>query len=72
MYSYGVSHVVLESLLGASPKVPEYYTSSGKFLALLFNQAKTGARQSIAFGIGLVAYHLGNRNECLRQNQDLL
>lgn len=67
MYAYGISHVVLESLLNGPQPIPDYYSSRKQFLRLLLGAAKGGANQSLAFGIGMVAYHLGTRAEHLRQ-----
>lgn len=67
MYAYGVSHVVLESLLNGPQPIPDYYLSRNQFLRLLLSAAKGGAQQSLAFGGGMVAYHLGTRTEHLRQ-----
>lgn len=70
MYAYGVSHVVLESLLKGPQPIPDYYLSRKQFLRLLFGAAKGGAQQSLAFGVGMVAYHLGTRTEHLRQRKE--
>lgn len=67
MYAYGVSHVVLESLLNGRQYIPVYYSSGKHFLKLLLGALRGGAKQSLAFGIGMVAYHLGTRSEHLRQ-----
>ncbi len=67
MYAYGISHVILESMLNGSQDTPPCYASKKHFLRLLLGVAKEGAQQSLAFGIGLVAYHLGVRSEYLRQ-----
>ena len=67
MYAYGVSHVILESLLKDLKIFPDYYLYIKKFTRLLLGAAKGGAKQSLAFGIGMVAYHLGARAEYLRQ-----
>lgn len=69
MYAYGLSHVLLETLLNGPQPVPEYYFSRKLFLRLLFDAAKSAANQSLAFGIGIAAYHLGTRNGHLRPNQ---
>lgn len=70
MYAYGVSHVVLESLLKGPQPIPNYYHSDTQFLRLLLGAAKGGAQQSLAFGIGMAAYHLGARAEHLRQYKE--
>jgi glycosyltransferase involved in cell wall biosynthesis len=70
MYAYGVSHVVLESLLSGPQPIPHYYSSNSQFLRLLLGAVKGGANQSIAFGIGMAAYHFGARTEHLRQYQN--
>jgi len=67
MHAYGVSHVVLETLLKGSLPIPDIYATRRRFLGLLLGVAWGGARQSLAFGIGMVAYHLGARAEHLRQ-----
>lgn len=66
MYAYGVSHVVLESLLNGPQSIPAYYSSRKDFFRLLLGALKGGAKQSFAFGVGMVAYHLGARTEHLR------
>lgn len=69
MYAYGISHVLLETLLNGPQPVPEYYSSRKLFLRMLLGATKSAANQSVAFGIGIAAYHLGSRNGHLRQNQ---
>lgn len=69
MYAYGTSHVVLERMLNGSQPIPGYYLSGIKFFRLLLGVFKGGLKQSLAFGIGMVAYHFGMRSECLRQGQ---
>lgn len=67
MYAYGVSHVVLESVLNGHQPIPDYYSSKKQFLRLLLSTAKSGGNQSLAFGVGMMAYHLGARIEHFRQ-----
>jgi Glycosyl transferase family 2 len=67
MYAYGVSHVVLESVCSGPQAIPDYYSSKKQFLKLLWGIAKEGKKQSLAFGIGMAAYHLGSRTEHFRQ-----
>lgn len=67
MYAYGVSHVVLESVLHGPQIIPDFYLHGKQFLRLLLGAAKGGAKQSLAFCIGMVAYHLGARYEHFRQ-----
>jgi glycosyltransferase involved in cell wall biosynthesis len=67
MYAYGVSHVVLESVLNGHKPIPEYYSSKKQFLKLLLKTAMGGESKSLAFGVGLMAYHLGARTEHYHQ-----
>jgi hypothetical protein len=69
MYAYGVSHVVLESLIKGRQTVPEYYARKRRTAKLLLSAARKGAQQSIPFMLGLMAYHFGARVEHLRQVQ---
>ncbi len=69
MYAYGVSHVLLETMLNGPQPIPEYYSSRSLFLKTLLYAGKSAANQSLAFGIGIAAYHLGARAEHFRQNQ---
>ena len=57
----------LNLCLNGSQALPGYYSTRRKFLRLLLNVLIGGARQSLAFGVGMVAYHLGARSEHLRQ-----
>ena len=70
MYAYGVSHVVLESLLKGRQPIPRYYQSVKQFLRLLLAAAKGGAQQSLPFGLGMLTYRLGARSEHLRQHKE--
>lgn len=69
MFGYGESHTVLARLLAGPKKIPKEYRVIGRFLWLLLKAFKGGVNQSFAFGIGIVAYHLGIRSEYLRQQQ---
>jgi glycosyltransferase involved in cell wall biosynthesis len=69
MFGYGESHTVLARLLNGPKKIPKEYLVIGRFLWLLLKAFKGGVNQSFAFGIGIVAYHLGVRSEYLRQQQ---
>lgn len=66
MGGYGRSHVTLERLLGTSAEVPPCYGSRKVFLRLLASEARRHRRQSLPFALGMVAYHLGARDEHLR------
>lgn len=68
MHAYGVSHVVLESVLNGTQPIPDYYSSKKQFLRLLLSAAKDGGSQSLAFGVGMMAYHFGARSEHFRQS----
>lgn len=70
MKAYGVGHVILESLLKGWQPMPDYYASRIRFRALLFQEFMKGASQSIAFGIGMAAYHVGARSQHFRQRQN--
>lgn len=63
MWGYGLSHVVLETVLQGPQPVPEYYRSRGAFLKLLASILRVETRKSVPFAIGLIAYHLGARRE---------
>lgn len=69
MYAYGVSHVILESMLNGAQSIPSYYASKKQFSSLLWREAKGSSKLSLAFGIGIAAYHLGarseHRNQCM-------
>lgn len=68
LYGYGVSHVVLESVLSGGPKpVPPYYGSVNLFARTVYWIFRQERRQSFAYGIGQVAYHFGARDEHMRQ-----
>jgi glycosyltransferase involved in cell wall biosynthesis len=67
MYAYGQSHVTLESLLNGPQAMPVYYATSKTFYKTLFGAARGGAKQSYAFSVGMVAYHLGARAHHIRQ-----
>lgn len=69
MYAYGASHVLLETMLNGPQQIPEYYSSKRQFLKMLLYAGKSAANQSLAFGIGIAAYHLGVRAEHFRQHQ---
>ena len=69
MYAYGVSHVVLETLLNGPQAIPTYYSSRKSFFRLLLSALKGAGEQSFVFGVGMVAYHLGTRTEHLRQHK---
>jgi hypothetical protein len=69
MYAYGVSHVVLETLLNGPQRVPDNYLSIFRFIKLLVGTARSGGRQSIPFTVGTMAYHCGARTELLRQRR---
>jgi len=67
MWAYGVSHVVLETVLRGPYPIPEYYKSGRAFLKLLLSILWRETRKSAQFAIGLIAYHLGARREHLAQ-----
>lgn len=70
MYAYGVSQMVLESILKGSG-IPHYYRSLPRFLSMLCFVAAKEIRKSAAFAIGMIAWHCGARRECLRQAGEL-
>lgn len=67
MHGYGVSHVILESILRGRQSVPYHYAYKKSFLkTLLWGISKCN---NPAFATGLVAYHIGARREHLRQRR---
>ncbi|MGY6275601.1 glycosyltransferase [Methylomonas sp. MgM2] len=70
MFSYGISHVRLEALLNNNEvTIPDEYRLTSQFLKLILKTFKGAANQSLAFGIGIAAYHLGARSEYFRPYQ---
>jgi glycosyltransferase involved in cell wall biosynthesis len=67
LYGYGVSHVILESILKGPQPMPAYYASLNLFMRTLYWVFRQERRHSLAYGIGQVAYHVGARAEHLRQ-----
>lgn len=67
MHAYGISNAILKSLQKRSTFIPAIYATRRRFMRLLIGAGWSGARQSLAFGIGIVAYHIGARSEYLRQ-----
>lgn len=67
LYGYGVSHVVLESVLAGPQAIPPYYRSLELFARTIYSIFQQERRHSLAYGVGQVAYHFGARREHLRQ-----
>jgi hypothetical protein len=67
LYGYGVSHVVLESVLAGPQPVPPYYESLNLFARTIYWIFRQERRHSLAYAVGQVAYHFGARREHLRQ-----
>lgn len=66
MYAYGVSNVVLDSLLNRSKLVTDGDSSWRQLLRSL-RVSYAAARQSLPFGVGMLAYHMGAYTERRRQ-----
>jgi glycosyltransferase involved in cell wall biosynthesis len=59
MRGYGMSHVLLESVIrGESPPRPLHYQGR-RFVRLLASEFNSGRKSSIAYGLGRVMYHWG-------------
>ena len=67
LYGYGVSHIILESILKGPQPMPNYYRKLSSFIKTLVRAGGAASKQSIAFGIGHIAYHIGARYECFQQ-----
>ena len=67
MYGFGMSQVILEAILKGPQAIPWYYTSKVKFLQLVRLSLWKESNNSVKFLIGLIAYHLGARQEYLSQ-----
>ena len=67
MYGFGMSQVILEAILKGPQTIPWYYTSKVKFLQLVRLSLWKESNNSVKFLIGLIAYHLGARQEHLSQ-----
>lgn len=65
---YGVSHVILESILRGRQSVPTYYASVQAFMKTLLWVFLSERKKSLAFALGQVAYHIGAYQEHLKQN----
>jgi FkbM family methyltransferase len=72
MKGYGRSHVLLEDLLrGESerPEVPREYRITRKFVRKVLREFDAARKRSLAFGLGVVAYHLGLRRAYLERER---
>jgi hypothetical protein len=67
MYAYGISHARLDALIKGEHPISGYYLSMRDFIRVVVGAIKNGSRQSLAFGLGMAAYHLGARTEYLHQ-----
>lgn len=68
MYSFGVSDVILESILKGPQVIPNYYKSLIRFISFLIFVGRKEAQKSWAFGLGMVSWHIGARNQHRRQS----
>ena len=68
MHAYGTSAIVLESLINGPRSKPNFYSSGKQFLRWL-RTSVSAARESIPFGIGMLAYYHGVQSELRRQYQ---
>lgn len=66
LHGYGVSHVILESILKGCQPVPNYYANMGAFFKTLLWVFGSERKKSLAFAIGQIAYHIGARREHLK------
>jgi FkbM family methyltransferase len=68
MRGYGRSHVLLEDLLrreGERPGVPAEYGNTRRFVRKVLREFDAARKRSLAYGLGIVAYHLGLRRAYL-------
>ena len=67
MYGYGVSHVVLESVLRGHHPIAKYHKSRLALLTSVFWVLWVESKKSVPYAVGIIAYHLGARAEYLAQ-----
>jgi glycosyltransferase involved in cell wall biosynthesis len=67
MYCYGISHVVLDTLMRGPQPVPEYYKSRRAFLKLILWTLKEERKKPLQYALGKAAYHFGARLEHFSQ-----
>jgi glycosyltransferase involved in cell wall biosynthesis len=70
LWAYGASHALLESVLardrGAPLVTPSYYRDRKAFRGVLRHEWATARRESLAYGVAKVAYHVSARRSWLR------
>jgi glycosyltransferase involved in cell wall biosynthesis len=68
LYSYGVSHVVLENVLRGSRRVPDYYQTRRQLIRLCTSTLAKHWAISWRYALCMAVYHLGAFNECHRRD----
>jgi glycosyltransferase involved in cell wall biosynthesis len=71
LYGYGVSHIILESILKGPQPIPNCYSKMSSFIKTLVWASGAASKQSIAFGMGQIAYHIGARYEYFQQEHQI-
>jgi len=69
LHGYGMSHVLLESILRGPQPMPHYYANRSAFFKKQLRVFRSQRQKSLAFTAGLIAYHIGARREHLRQER---
>src|SRR5260370_29175765 len=70
LHGYGSSHVLLETLLRGKIEVPAHYRERRSFYRLLIQEVRRAAKESLAFGLGIAAYHRSVRKAHLKPERD--
>src|SRR5260370_7026488 len=69
LHGYGSSQVLLETLLRGKIEVPAHYRERRSFYRLLIQEFRRAGKESLAFGLGIAAYHWSVRKAYLEQER---
>jgi glycosyltransferase involved in cell wall biosynthesis len=71
MRAFGISHIVLETVLSGPQSIREYYKSNIAFLNLLLSTLKAERNKPLQYIIGMFIYHFAARREYYSQQSEI-